>query len=91
MEPERLDLQWRLLRAVYYEADFASAGTDQERQRYRRGAARGDDVIALLNARVEAETTELAADALRERLKAKGLSHANAARVLFWSAVHWGG
>lgn len=91
MAPERLDLQWRLLRALHYEADFASSGTDQERQRYRVGADRGDAVIARLVARLGAELDELDDAALMARAEAAGVTREDMARVYFWAAVHWGG
>ena len=91
LAPERLDLQWRLLRALYYEADFASSGTDQERQRYRVGADRGDDVIARLAARLGEDPATLDDATLTSRAEAAGLERGDMARVYFWAAVHWGG
>ncbi len=91
LAPERLDVQWRLLRALYYEADFASSDADQERERYRRGAELSEPVLEGIAARLGVLLDGVPVEELPARVDAAGLAREDVARVAFWSAVHWGG
>lgn len=91
LAPDRVDLQWRLLRALYYEADFASRDSDQERDRYRVGAELAETYFAKLNTRLDRTATEIRPSELVEAVEGAGLKREDIARISFWTAVHWGG
>jgi len=95
--PDDLGPRWRLLRALHFRADFASAGPGAERAVLERATREADAAKAVLARRVGAATagagdaSALAAlppERLREAVPEA--QRADAAAVYFWSAVAWG-
>jgi len=90
-EPDRLDLRWRLLRALYYEADFGSRDEAEKAARY----AAGRDVAEAGRLRLMAQygdvPDELGTGAAAAWVDRTGLEPSDVGRFYFWSSIHWGG
>jgi hypothetical protein len=90
-EPSRLDVRWRLLRALYFRGDFAEGTPEGRRAFFDRGRLLGEDTIDGLAERLAgAKPHELGAGQLEVRLAGAGLAVTDVARAYFWAAVHWG-
>lgn len=83
-DPANVEARWKLLRALWFEAEFV-AGTRPERRelldRATRAADAGVERLAL---------HELGPEALPGSLEEAGLARDDAAQLYFWSAVAWG-
>jgi tetratricopeptide (TPR) repeat protein len=91
-DPARLDVRWRLLRALYFAAYFASDSPAGARERFDRARSLADEGVALLAEGLGgAPPHELGAAARRAQLARAGLAPRDVARFYFWSAIHWGG
>lgn len=86
--------RWRLLRALHFRADFASAGADAEREVLELAIREADAATEVLARRARgvardgAALLALEADALVESFAPEERS--DAAGVFFWSAIAWG-
>jgi tetratricopeptide (TPR) repeat protein len=89
-EPERFEARWKLLRALYFEGDFATADPAAKKALFERATALAEESLALFEARVGEGLAELPEAALRAKVEAAGLSPSDAAALHFWSAVAWG-
>ena len=89
-EPRSLEAHWKLLRALWFAADFASADATLERSRYEQAHAVAGRALALLAERVgERETFDaLTPEGLAARLPEA--EHRDAAEIYFWHAVNLG-
>jgi uncharacterized protein YbjT (DUF2867 family) len=89
-EPHRLEAYWKLLRAFWFSADFASADVAEERRTYEQAHAVAERAFALLAERVGGRDTfdELSPEALSERLPEA--DHQGAAELYFWHSVNLG-
>jgi hypothetical protein len=88
--PDALEPRWKLLRALWFAGDFASADPDAERALYERGIAEAERAFDVLAARVGGREALDAAtpDSLRALVPARD-AH-DAASLYFWSAVNLG-
>jgi hypothetical protein len=91
-EPDRLDLRWRLLRALYYEADFESRSPAQEAAGYARGRDVSEEGRRRLLAQFGGPLPDAGGlgDATRW-VEGAGLDPSDVGRFYFWASVHWGG
>jgi hypothetical protein len=89
-EPESLAIRWRLLRALYFEGDFATPERAAEKALFERATALADESLRLFAARAGDGLAELSEDELRARLSQAGIAASDAAALHFWSAVAWG-
>jgi hypothetical protein len=89
-QPDSLEAHWKLLRALWFSAEFASDDVELERRTYERGLEVAERAYAVLAARVGGADALAAAapDALRVRLAER--DHGDAAQLYFWSAIHLG-
>jgi uncharacterized protein YbjT (DUF2867 family)/tetratricopeptide (TPR) repeat protein len=89
-DPRNLEPYWKLLRALWFSADFASADEAQERRTYEQAQAVSEKAFAVLAERVGGRP---ALDALTSEALAARLPEADrrdAARLYFWTSVNLG-
>lgn len=90
-DPSRLDVRWRLLRALYFRGDFAEVTADERRASFDRGREIAEETLAGLADRLGgAPPHELDASEREARLAQAGVAASDVARAYFWAAVHWG-
>jgi len=89
-DPGALEPRWKLLRALWFAGDFASADADAERASYERAIAEAERAFDVLASRAggRAALDAASGEALRARLSAAD-AH-DAASLYFWSAVNLG-
>lgn len=87
-DPAGLAASWRLLRAIYFQGDYAAGSSEEKAKLYDRGKAACGAAVARLGRDVPGfEGVEgVAAGRLRELLGEKP----DAAKLFFWCAVNWG-
>ena len=88
--PGSLEVRWKLLRALYFEGDFATAERAAEKALFERATALADESLALLAERAGGDLAALDDTALHARLARAGVAPRDAAALHFWSAVSWG-
>lgn len=88
LDPARLEAQWKLLRALYFEGDYTTEGQGARRAVFDRGREVGEAAFDHLAERVGGRKAldTLTPETARERFAATP----EVARLYFWSAVHWG-
>lgn len=89
-DPENLEAYWKLLRALWFSADFATEDVALERKTYEQAKAVAERAFEVLALRVGG-TDELARstpDELRTRLATA--FHHDAAQLYFWQAINLG-
>ncbi len=85
--PESLEARWKLMRALYFLGEFATADGDGKLAIYERGRELSDEARRMLAERVgRPDLHPKNADEIAEALAGEP----DAAEVYFWSAVHWG-
>jgi len=89
-EPESLEIRWKLLRALYFEGDFATADRAAEKALFERATALADESLTRLAERAGGALVGLSDAELRERLARAGIATSDVAALHFWSAVAWG-
>ena len=89
-EPEGLEIRWKLLRALYFEGDFATADRAAEKALFERATALADESLTRLAERAGGALVGLSDAELRERLARAGIATSEVAALYFWSAVAWG-
>jgi hypothetical protein len=89
-DPGNLEANWKLLRALWFSADFASDDAAREREIYQQAQAVAERALAALATRVggQGALARATPEALRTRLPAEDRSHA--AQLYFWHAVNLG-
>lgn len=89
-EPRSLEAHWKLLRALWFSADFAGANKAEERSTYEQAHAVAERAFALLAERVGGRETldDFTPEALAARLPEA--DHRHAAELYFWHAVNLG-
>jgi uncharacterized protein YbjT (DUF2867 family) len=88
--PAELKPYWKLMRAFWFAADFASRDKAEERRRYEQAHAVAERALAALAERVGGEEMleSLAPEALAARLPQA--DRRDAAEIYFWHAVNLG-
>jgi hypothetical protein len=89
-EPAKLEAHWKLLRALWFSADFAGTDKAQERRTYEQAHSAAERAFALLAERVGGRD---ALDAFTPEALAARLPEAerlDAAELYFWHAVNLG-
>lgn len=101
--PESLAARWRLLRALFFEGEFAAGGEAARRDAFDRAADVAEASLERLAARLpggrglrerlpDAEGAEVTdGAALRRALEEAGEDPDDAARLHFWAGIAWGG
>ena len=89
-DPQNLEAYSKLLRALWFSADFATEDPAQERRTYEQAQDVSERAFAALAERVGGGEAleELSPEALRARLPAA--DHHDAAELYFWHAVNLG-
>lgn len=87
-DPGGLGASWRLLRAIYFQGDYAAGSGEEKAKLYDRGKAACGAAVARLAREVEgfSGVEGVAAGRLRELLGGRP----DAAKLFFWCAVDWG-
>jgi len=87
-DPQSLEAHWKLMRALWFQGDYATADAAARRDLFARGRELGERAKQLLAARAGAgkELAKLPPAERARRLAAEP----DAAPVHFWAAVHWG-
>jgi tetratricopeptide (TPR) repeat protein len=89
-EPDRLEVLWKLQRALWFAGDFATSDRAAERTRYEDAIAAADPALDVLASRVggRAVLDQSSGEALRETLATADRD--DAAHFYFWYAVNLG-
>jgi hypothetical protein len=89
-DPQNLEAYWKLLRALWFSADFATEDAARERRTYEQAQDVSERAFAALAERVGGVEAleELSPEELRARLPAA--DHHDAAEIYFWHAVNLG-
>ncbi len=89
--PDRLDVRWRLLRAIYYRGDFAARGEEEEDAAWSEGRSIAEDGLRLLTETGDGRVPhQLAREHQRAWVDGVGLAKSDVARFYFWSSIHLG-
>jgi tetratricopeptide (TPR) repeat protein len=87
-QPDRLEGAWKLLRALHYKGQYATAAQEGKQQVFARGKEVAEAAIDRLARRVGGRQK---LDAMAPPQAAKALAGIPEAKPLFlWAAVHWG-
>jgi hypothetical protein len=86
-EPADLEAHWKLMRALWFQGEYAAADNAAEQRVFGRGKAVAESAMAVLARRVGAQ--KLHAERAVDRAAAlRGVPEA--APLLLWSAANWG-
>lgn len=87
-DPAGLAATWRLLRAIYFQGDYAAGSSEEKAKLYDRGKAACGAAVDRLGREVPGfeGVEEVEAKRLRELLGGRP----DAAKLFFWCAVDWG-
>ncbi|MEZ5332046.1 MAG: TRAP transporter TatT component family protein [Thermoanaerobaculia bacterium] len=86
--PEDLEVRWRLLRALYFQGEYATVGEDEKLAIFERGRTLGEEGLDLL---AEPFGGRAALDAMEPAELATTVGDRTlAAQTYFWAAAHWG-
>ncbi len=88
IRPDALEPRWKLVRALYFAADFAAFGEAQALRHLERAIAEADAARAVLARRLGIDPDALSPEALRRAIPRAETTDASA--TFFWSAVAWG-
>ncbi len=87
-QPERLEGTWKLLRALHYRGEYATAAREGKQQVFARGKEAAEAGLDRLARRVGGREK---LDAMAPAQAAKAVSSLPEAKPLYlWAAVHWG-
>jgi len=89
--PDDLEARWKLVRALWFSGEFASADDAEERAAYERARSLAEPAVESLSARLGSPSTGEASarpEALRAKLAAA--ERGDAAHLYFWAAVGLG-
>jgi tetratricopeptide (TPR) repeat protein len=88
-QPDRLEGAWKLLRALHYKGEYATASREGKQQVFARGKEVAEAAIDRLARRAGGGREKL--DASTPSQAAKAVAGVPEAEPLFlWAAVHWG-
>jgi TRAP transporter TatT component family protein len=89
-DPEALAPRWKLVRALYFDADFASGSPGEAIRQLDRATREADAALDLLAAQlgVDGSLDSFAPERLASTLSPAARS--DAAALFFWSSVAWG-
>lgn len=88
--PDALEPRWKLVRALYFAADFAAASRAEARHELGRATREADAALDLLAARLGVDGSLDSFDPERLASRLDPAARSDAAAVFFWSAVVWG-
>lgn len=88
--PDRFDVRWRLMRAIYYRGEFEAAGPDKDAawSEGRDLAVEGIERLGKLDAGTPPH--ELEPGTRQLWVSSTGLDPSDVARFYFWSSIHLG-
>jgi tetratricopeptide (TPR) repeat protein len=91
-DPTSLEAHWKLMRALWFQGDYATAGDEAKKAVFARGREVGDAAFALLAARPRSGPTAGVplADLKPAEAAAAFAAVPEAKAVYFWAAVNWG-
>jgi tetratricopeptide (TPR) repeat protein len=88
--PQQLEAHWKLQRALWFRADFASADPREERALYERAIAASDRALASVAARVGSRRALERVEPGELRVLLPAADHSDVAHLYFWSAINLG-
>lgn len=91
-DPTSLEAHWKLMRALWFQGDYATAGDEAKKAVFARGREVGDAAFALLAARARRGPNGAARlEDMKPAEAAAALAAIPEAKaVYFWAAVDWG-
>ena len=89
-DPDALEPRWKLVRALYFGADFAAASRAEASHELGRATREADAALDLLAARLGVDGSLDSFDPERLASRLDPAARSDAAAVFFWSAVVWG-
>jgi tetratricopeptide (TPR) repeat protein len=88
--PESLEAHWKLLRALWYSAHFATHPRESERRTYEQALEAGERAFVVLAAQVGGPEVLARAEAEDLRARTPAALRRDAAELYFWYAVNLG-
>jgi hypothetical protein len=88
--PESLEAHWKLLRALWFSAEFAGSGRAEARRSYERALAGGERAFAVLAEQVGGAKAFEDAEPEELRVRTPAALRRDAAELYFWYAVNLG-
>ena len=86
--PQDVEARWKLVRALWFAGEFASAGEAEERAAYERARAFAEPAVDSLSARLGSPSPEEASARPGDlRAKLPAVERSDAAHLYFWAAV----
>jgi tetratricopeptide (TPR) repeat protein len=89
-EPENLAAYWKLLRALWFCAEFATDDPSEERALYARGNALSERAFSALAGRLGGGDVLESTGPVELRALLPAADHSDAAHLYFWSAINLG-
>lgn len=87
-QPDRLEASWKLLRALHYQGEYATATKEGQQRVFGRGREVVEAALGRLARKVEGRAK---LDAMTPAQVAKAYAgDAEATQIFFWGGVHWG-
>ncbi len=89
-EPVSVAARWRLMRALYFEGEYAATGEREAKQRFVEGTRVADDCLALLRERASDGSPRDLSRATPVELVPRLAGDPDAASAFEWGGVVWG-
>lgn len=91
-EPERIDVRWRLLRALHFSGNYVERDENFERQIFERAVYLGDEGFEQIERQLGLREPlhEMDPERILGKIEESALSRSAVARLYFWSAINLG-
>jgi len=91
VDPENVEVRWKLLRALHFAGEFAFEAPEEAQRFFARARDLAEEGLTLLadQASSGVRLEEMDPDALGSRLAASNLAAGDVASLYFWSAISW--
>jgi len=91
-EPERIDVRWRLLRALHFSGEYVERDENSERQIFERAVYLGDEGFEQIERQLGLREPlhEMDPERILGTIEESALSRSAVARLYFWSAINLG-
>ena len=89
-EPFSVAARWRLMRALYFEGEYAATGEKEAKQRFVEGTRVADECLALLRSRASEGSSRDFSRATPVELVPRLAGDPDAASAFEWGGVVWG-
>jgi|CXWL01.1.fsa_nt_gi hypothetical protein len=89
-QPTHLEAHWKLMRALWFEGEYATTGEEARKAVFGRGREVGDAAFALLRKATGRDLTKAEPSEVAASLRGVPTLLADAVPTYFWAAVNWG-